>query len=228
MSLTDELRVEVAATFRASWSERDGDKVPESTDLKLGNDAVKLIGAVLYADMKESTDLVDTHKPFFAAEIYKTFLHCAARIVRAEGGAITAYDGDRIMGVFIGLGAADGAARSALKINYARLEVINPAIKAQYPDSTYALKHVVGVDKGPLFVARTGIRGANDLVWVGRVANHAAKLASLAPEYSSVITAEVYNDLSVNAITGSDGKNMWNYATWNGRIVYRSTYMWSP
>jgi len=37
-----------------------------------------------------------------AAEIYKTYLHCAAKIIRSEGGSITSYDGDRIMGIFIG------------------------------------------------------------------------------------------------------------------------------
>src|ERR1017187_2765125 len=33
---------------------------------------------VLNADLADSTKLVDGHAAFFAAEIYKTFLHCAA------------------------------------------------------------------------------------------------------------------------------------------------------
>ncbi len=75
------------------------------------------------------------------------------------------------MAVFIGNAKNSSAARAALKINFARLHIIHPALKAQYPKTTYELKYVVGVDTSQLFVARTGIRGANDLVWVGRAAN---------------------------------------------------------
>jgi hypothetical protein len=48
---------------------------------------------VLYADLADSTKLVDEYQRPFAAEIYKTFLHCAGKIIRAEDGTITAYDG---------------------------------------------------------------------------------------------------------------------------------------
>src|SRR2546427_180649 len=136
MSLEGDLKEEIASIFRQRWTERDGEKVPESEDLKLTNDAVRLNATVLYADMAVSTALVDGHKPFFAAEVYKAFLHCAAKIVTSEGGEITAYDGDRLMGVFIGDGKNSRAARAALKLNYARMKIINPALKAQYPDST--------------------------------------------------------------------------------------------
>src|SRR5947209_2577369 len=144
MSLETDLKDEVAKILREQWSVRDGEKVPESADLQLGNDAVQLDATVLYADMAESTTLVDTYTPALAAEVYKAFLHCAAKIVRAEGGEITAYDGDRVMAVFIGESKNSSAARAALKINFARLEVIHPALKAQYPTTPYELKHVVG------------------------------------------------------------------------------------
>ena len=68
-------------------------------NIQLGNDAVKLEGTVLYADLDDSTKLVDTMSPEFAAEVYKSYLVCAARIIRDQGGVITAYDGDRIMAV---------------------------------------------------------------------------------------------------------------------------------
>lgn len=229
MGLSDDLTAEVAKILREQWSSRDGNKVPESEDLKLGNDAVKLDGTVLYADMADSTALVDGYKPHFAAEVYKVFLHCAARIIRNEDGVITAYDGDRIMGVFIGGSKNTNAARAALRINWARSAIINPAIKAQYPSTTYELKHVTAVDTSSLFVARTGVRGANDLVWVGRAANHAAKMAALTPDYPSRITEDVYNNMSDTA-KYSDGKSMWERVTWNdtGRTIYRSTWRWGP
>ena len=102
MAIGNDLNSEVGGILRGEWSERAGRVVPESADLGLGNDAVTLEGTVLYADLDDSTELVDTAEPWFAAEIYKSYLACAARIIRSEGAVITSYDGDRIMAVFIG------------------------------------------------------------------------------------------------------------------------------
>jgi len=231
MGLADDLKSEVSHIFGDQWAKRDGNKVPESEDLKLGNDAVELEGTVLYAGLSASTALVDAYKPHFPAEVYKAFLHCAAKIIKNEGGVITAYDGDRIMGVFIGGSKNTNAARCALRINWARVSVINPAIKAQYPNKTYELRHVTGVDTSRLFVTRTGVRGANDLVWVGRAANHAAKLTELSSDYPSWITDEVYSAMKEEAKTSEDGRSMWEARTWtamNGRTIYRSKWRWGP
>lgn len=92
--LKPELDTAVKDIFRGAWSERDGEVVPEPEDLKLGNDAVKLDATALYADISSSTDLVDSYESQFAAEIYKAFLICAAKIIKDEEGVITAYDGD--------------------------------------------------------------------------------------------------------------------------------------
>jgi class 3 adenylate cyclase len=224
MALKEDLEKEVASIFRSNWSSRDGNVVPASENLTLTNDAVKLDATILYADLADSTILVDKSKPHFAAEIYKVFLHCAAKIIKSEDGEITAYDGDRIMAVFIGDYKNSSAVRAGLKINSARSNIINPAIKIQYSDSNYQLNHVVGIDTSPLFVARTGVRGANDLVWVGKAANHAAKLSALSSNYQTRITAEVYNKLPDNLKVDSNGKNIWEQINWEpmNRTIYRS------
>jgi class 3 adenylate cyclase len=155
-------------------------------------------------------------------------LHCAAKIIADFGGEITAYDGDRVMAVFIGERKNTRAARSALTINYAVNEIIRPACKAQYQNTDYVLKHVVGIDTSDLFVARTGVRGANDLVWVGNAANVAAKLSSLSSDYPTYITERVYKALAEDAKT-SAGQSMWERAIWSGfdqSIIYRSTWQW--
>jgi class 3 adenylate cyclase len=229
MGLKAELESEVGTIFRSPWTERDGDKVPESEDLKLSNDAVKLTGTVLYADLSDSTVLVDRYLKPFAAEIYKTFLHCAAKILRNEGATITAYDGDRIMAVFIGNLKNTSASRAAMKINYAMIEIVRPALKKQYPNNAYVPSHVVGIDTSDLFIARTGVRGANDLVWVGRAANYAAKLATLPETYATYITADVYRSMSNDVKVSSDGRQMWVALTWtefNNSTIYGSTWRW--
>ena len=229
MSLGGELADEVRRIFKQKWSTRKGIKVPESEDLRLGNDAVELDGTVLYADLDASTNLVDGYEPAFAAEIYKTYLHCAAKIIRSEEGVITSYDGDRIMAVYIGESKNTCAARSALKINYTVTKIINPLLKKYYPRTDYRVRQVVGIDTSALFVARTGIRGSNDLVWVGRAANYAAKLSSLSADYPSRLTEAVYNKLPESVRYADDGRLMWEPVTWtdmNRMMIYRSTWRW--
>lgn len=227
MSLESELIQKVRDTFGEQWSVRKGQVVPSPDTVKLNNDAVKLTGVVMYADMSESTKLVDTKMPLFAAEIYKTFLHCAAKIIRSEGGEITAYDGDRIMAVFLGDYKNTLATRAALKLNYARREIINPAIRHQYPNSTYYVNYTVGIDTSEIHVANTGIRGSKDLVWVGKAANHAAKLCSLPNTHQTRITGAVYDKLTDN-LKYTNGKSMWERRDWTstGRTIYRSSWQW--
>lgn len=230
MSLGEEFANEVWKIFKQVWSTREGKKVPESGDLALGNDAVMLDGTVLYADLDDSTNLVDGYNPTFAAGIYKAYLNCAAKIIRSEGGVITSYDGDRIMAVYIGELKNTCAARSALKINYAVAQIINPCLRECYPIANYRLRQVVGIDTSELFVTRTGIRGSNDLVWVGCAANYAAKLCSLSADYPSRLTEAVYNKLPESVRYADDGRSMWEAATWNdmnGMRIYRSTWRWS-
>ena len=229
MALGDDLRAEVRKIFQEKWTKRAGRVVPESEDLGLGNDAVTLEGTILYADLNESTELVDSQESWFAAEIYKTYLVCAARIIRSENGVITAYDGDRVMAVYIGDSKNSSAVRTALKLNFAVERIINPGITDIYPRSRYSVKHSVGIDTSGLFVARTGIRGSNDLVWVGRAANYAAKLSGRSGP-TTQITAEVYNQLPQSCIVGGNGQNMWRQATApeiGHKRVYTSSWIWN-
>jgi class 3 adenylate cyclase len=108
--------------------------------------------------------------------------------------------------------------------------MINEEIKAKYPDVTFTLKQVVGIDTSSLFVARTGIRGSNDLVWVGRSANYAAKLSNIDNGYSSLITSDVYSMLNESSKNGANGSNMWTQLTWSeySMTIYGSTWHWRP
>lgn len=227
MGLKDDLGSEVGKIVKSAWSERDGLVVPEDTSIRQGNDAVKIEATVLYADLADSTKLVDGHSPAFAAEVYKAFLHCAAKLIRASGGTITAYDGDRVMAVYIGSAKNSSAVRAALKLNYVVSEIIQPALVAQYPSFPYRLRHVVGIDTSDLFVAKTGIRGNNDLVWVGRAANHAAKLSAMPESHQTYISDSVFQKLNSDVKSARDGRSMWEPLTWsamNGRRIYRSNW----
>lgn len=229
MALKDDLESEVGTIFRSAWTERDGTVVPSPTDLKLSNDGMNIEGTVLYADLSDSTPMVQKMKPQFSAEIYKTFLLCAAKIIKDHGGTITSYDGDRIMAVFVGNSKNTSAAKAGLKINGAVKFIIMPLMNKTYTTS-YVVRHVVGIDTSKMLVARTGVRGDNDLVWVGRAANWAAKLCSLDHDFPTWITKAVYDKLADEAkFGGPDKKNMWearNWTTMDDASIYRSNWHW--
>ncbi|QET91484.1 adenylate/guanylate cyclase domain-containing protein [Roseomonas mucosa] len=231
MSLSDDLTAGVKAIFKDTWDTRKGQKVPDPEDLKLGNDAIEFEKAtILYADLSGSTNLVNSKSWWFAAEIYKTYLLCAAKIIRAESGAIVSYDGDRVMGIWVGSSQSRPAVRCGLKINYAVQNIVNPALKARYTETDYELKQVVGIDVSAIRAARTGVRGGNDLVWVGRAANYAAKLTELNLEERTWITKEVYDRLNdKEKVGGSPARSMWKSYNWTqqgGHSIYGSTWLW--
>lgn len=229
MALKDDLTSDVETIFKSAWTETTGRVVPAPSDVGLGNKATLLEQAVVfYADLDGSTNMVDTKKWAFSAEIYKTFLHCAAKIVKAESGDITAYDGDRIMAIFIGNNKHDRAARAALKLRWAVLKIVQPLMKETYT-TDFVLAHTVGIDVSDLRAVRTGVRGDNDLVWVGRAANYAAKLTTLGSDYPTWITKAVYDGLS-SSLKTSNSKSIWEARIWTdmeNMSIYRSNWNWS-
>jgi len=229
MGLKDDLLKEVKATFSSQWEVQSTANVSAPEDLRLNANHAKDLetATVLYADLDGSTNMVNNYDWRFSAEVYKTYLRCAAEVIRSENGIITAYDGDRVMAVFTGGSKNTTAVRCALKINYAVVEIVQPAMKTQYPSKSFNLKHVVGIDTSQLRTARIGVRGDNDLVWIGRAANYAAKLTCLSNK-STWITKSIYDNMHSN-VKFSNGTNMWEERTWksmNNMTVYSSTYWW--
>ena len=176
---------------------------------------------------RESTDMVNRKKSSFAAEVYKSFLISSLRIINHRGGQVTAFDGDRIMAVFNSKRKNTEAATAALNINWAVTKIVNEELKKQYTTSDYVVHHAVGVDTSDLFIARTGIRGTNDLVWVGRAANYAAKLCTLRNgRYVSYITSDVFAQMQDEAKYSSERKEFWEKRTWKTYdiTIYRSSW----
>src|SRR5207244_3273651 len=103
------------------------------------------------------------------------------------------------------------AAITALELNWAVEEIIRPQCNARYPDKTFVLRHVLGVARSDLHAIRIGVRNDNDITWVGKAANHAAKLCAIS-EKPLWITGDVYDQMRDNA-KYADGKptgtNMW-------------------
>ncbi|MFZ0418665.1 MAG: adenylate/guanylate cyclase domain-containing protein [Candidatus Sulfotelmatobacter sp.] len=237
MSLIDDLKSETDAVVRKQWERRDGEKIPESEDIALGNECVDLEATFLYADLVDSTELAIESQDI-AAEVVKAYLMGTTRIIRDVGGDIRSFDGDRVMGVFFGKRKNTVAGEAALKINYFFTQILVPAFTQFYTARTFSLSQAVGVDTSKVMTVRSGIRNNNDLVWVGRAPNVAAKLSALRDGYSSHLSESVFdmmNDYSkTSTLPPTPGRAMWESKSWEkGKAygvgtVYVSNWWWTP
>lgn len=235
MAFKDDLASEIDTIRTQKWDVRDGIVVPENDNVVLAGGAVKLEATILYADLVDSTGLALYNRKV-AARVFRSFLAACSKIIKKCGGDIRSFDGDRVMGVFVGDSKNTSAAKAALNINYAFLKLIKPTMEAKYEvlkNGTHKLGHCVGVDTSTVLVVRAGVRNDNDLIWVGRAPNVAAKLSEIrSAPYNSWITANVYNSMNQEVKFSSEGKSMWeprvNVPAVPGGEAYRSSWTWSP
>lgn len=237
MALLGDLESDVQGLIDEPWSTRKGQKVPNSNDVALAGGSVELDATFLYADLANSSKMAKELDRRVAAKIMKAFLATTARLVRHHDGTIVSFDGDRILGVFIGDSKNSTAAKCGLQINYTVKDIIRPKFESKYDsvkNASFIIRHGVGIDMGTVLAVRAGARGDNDLIWIGRAPNLAAKLSDLreSPNHT-FITATVYNLLNDSSkYGGKDNENMWELRTWtflgDAMNIYRSSWHWKP
>jgi len=234
MAFGDDVRKAVDDILGTTFNERDGKVVPNTEDVALKDGAVKLEAAFLYADLAGSSTIANQCPWGTTAKIIRAYLDSACRIIRNHGGEIRSFDGDRVMGVFIGNSPCSDAIKAALKIKYATENIIQPKATEKFTsvkDNNVLIRQSCGIDFGVSRAVRAGVRNSNDLIWIGRPPSLAAKLSDLREHpYSTFISKTVYNRLS-DETKKSNGTDMWeerNY-TFAGtkETIYRSSYHWS-
>ncbi len=234
--MEEELTKTVDAIVRSGWDLRAGQVIPESQDITLGNSGVTLEATILYADLADSTALA-LYDGQIAAEVCKAYLSGTTRLIKAAGGEIRSFDGDRVMGIFLGDFKNTSAATAALRINYFFRGVLEPAFLSFYPrlkTSPFTFAQSVGIDTSPVRAVRAGVRNDNDLVWVGRAPNIAAKLSGIREQgYSTYITQAVFDKLNTCARL-YNGQQLWERRSWakgkpyGTEAVYRSSWWFKP
>ena len=235
MAILEDITEAIDTIAKSSWDISDGRVVPETADVGLGNKGTKLDATFLYADLADSTELASSSQAL-AAEVYKAFLLCGTKLIINQGGSIRSFDGDRVMGVFVGEKKNTRAVKAAMNLKYMFYEVLVPRFKQQYEalsNGTLTLNYCSGVDTGSVLVARAGVRNNNDLVWVGQASNVAAKLSTLREHpYSTFITKAIYDNIDDIAKL-TNNQNMWESRTWTAlpadkHNLYRSNWHWKP
>lgn len=236
MALRDDVLSDIQTIISTLWNKREGRQVPSTSEVALAGGAVEIEATFLYADLADSSKMAKELDRRIAAKIIKSFLATSARLLRAHGGEVRSFDGDRIMGVFIGSYRNTSAAKCALQIKWC-VDQIRAKFEAKYEsvrDATFRIRHGVGVDSGTILSVRGGARGSNDLIWIGRAPNLAAKLSDLREDpYRTFITAAVFNRLNDEAkYGGAENSLMWERRTWTflgeNLVVYRSSWHWRP
>lgn len=211
MTLKDDLQAQVNTVLNESWDIRDGRTIPDAETVALKGGAVRIKAAVLFADLVASSKFTENFQKRTAAKIYKAFLSVATRIATANGGTITAFDGDRMMAAFAGEGLCERAAKTAMQITWAMDNIVRPSLKRHFESlqaAGFEISHCSGIDVGDIFVVKAGNRTANDLVWVGKATNLAARLSEVRVDEKTLISIEVYNELP-DWLKTKDGKHIW-------------------
>lgn len=139
------------------------------------------------------------------------------------------------MGVFIEGAKNTAAAEAALKINYFFSRILRPAFTTFYSSRNLNLTQTVGIDTSKVMAVRSGIRNNNDLVWIGRAPNIAAKLSAIREGYASYISKTVFDSMLDDSKYGGEPRQlMWESRSWNAGkaygvdTVYRSDWWWKP
>lgn len=235
MSIKDELISARDRIVNTSFTVRTGTVVPETVDVGY-NEAVKLAATYLYADMANSSGLVAVSPQETVGKILRLYLDLSVRIIRQNHGRIRSFDGDRVMGIFIGDKRYDAAVKSAMQIKWACSDLIQPKVREKYKsirDSGWVVRPGCGIASGNALIVRGGVRkSSNDLVSVGVAPNLAAKLSDVREQpYNVRIGAGTYKELSGKGQL-SKGVNMWQgqyQLEMGGKSYsyYRSSYHWS-
>ena len=180
MGVLEDVEGDVGGVLKDAWNIRDGQVVPTTDTVVLAGGGVKLSATFLYADLADSTKLAMWDRRV-AARVCKAFLAVSSRLIKASGGEVRSFDGDRVMGVFVGSTKNTSAIKCGLKINYVFRNVLKPRFDAKYEalrNGTHVLGHGTGIDTSEVLAVRGGVRNSNDVIWVGRAPNIAAKLCN--------------------------------------------------
>jgi adenylate cyclase len=213
MGLADDIAAAVTNVVCSDWDTRKGTVVPATDDVKLRNGAVEVDAVYLYADLADSTGLARDFTRTTAAKVIRAYLDATCRVIKARGGQIRSFDGDRVMAVFMGENKNTAAAKCGLQIHYVVDKIVRPKVEANLSSIVskgFQIKHCVGIDSGTALIVRGGVRGHNDLVSIGRAPNVAAKLSDIRNgAYRTYITESVFKIMHKSAKLSSEDKLMW-------------------
>jgi class 3 adenylate cyclase len=227
MALLDDLKSKIDAYVKEPYEIDETTVVPDTDTAKLtfGNKGLTCDFAFLFVDIRKSSQLHETYGYTKAAKVYQSFHDINVKVIEENSGSVRAFDGDRVMGVFVGGMKNSNAVKAAMQIQWAIRNILNPKLGTQITCGG-------GIDCGKILVTKIGKgrdKNNNDLVWIGKADNYASHLANEANN-SIIISTNSYKVLSQDRKTSKD-KEMWQSKVLtlkNGNEVncYESGWSW--
>lgn len=232
--LTEKTNGFLAGTYESSQP----GSVPVPEDIPLGNNAATFEAVTLFVDIRQSSDIAETFRLQTAAKMMKAYFDGAVRIASTNGGYVRSFNGDGMLALFRGDSQRNNAVKAAMQVKWFVRQFLRPKFERYFSNNEAALGQTldfdvgIGVDQGTIFAVRVGIKGTNDVAWIGRGTNTAAKLAGLASSPRNIwITRAIYAQLNDSRKT-SKGIGMWSaeeFHTIGGvsRGVRTTSYHWT-
>lgn len=222
--ISEKIASEVEGVLQTPWTTRSGQVVPDTDDVKLKGGAVMIDATYLYADLADSSGAAHRLKKEVTGKLIRSYLDATSRVIKHYGGSIRSFDGDRVMGIFIGDAKNSSALKAGLGINWALHKVLEPNFVETWPSLAdhWTTSHGVGIDTGEAMIVRGGVRGSNDLVSIGQAPNVAAKLSDLRGTPNIYATRRTFNQSDESAQLSADGRQMW--AEYSPQIISGFVY----
>ena len=228
---SEKLEERIDDQLSTSWNVRDGTVVPTTDTVTLKDGAVKLEATFLYADLAASGELAAKCPWQTTAKIIRAFLACSTSLIRDNGGEIRSFDGDRVMGIFIGDRKNSTAMKCAREIFWSVEKQLGPIAKDKFKsirEGNIKIKCGIGVDSGTSRAVRAGIRDNSDLIWIGEAPSFSAKMSDIREyPYCVFISKAVYNKAN-DQQKFPDGEDIWESRTYKGKRIYRSKWLKEP
>ena len=100
--------------------------------LNLMGEVLNSMLLILFVDLAQSSYIATEFNQKTAAKIIRVFLKCMARLITNNGATITSFEGDRVMGVFLGNNKNTSASTCALQMNYVVSKIIQPNLQTHF------------------------------------------------------------------------------------------------
>lgn len=192
----------------------DTSKIPSVEEVSLGRSAVRCNAVAFSIDLRNSSEILDSHHKQTAGKIHKAFLHIVASWAEYHGGAIRNYTGDGLLAFWPRDEADVGSiVDAALHLNdYLRKQAAS--VFEKYRPIDFG----IGLAAGSVVVFRAGLPGGgrnSDLVFIGECVNLAVKMAKKARSPSPVwITEAIHDALPVDLQLGDPDAIIFDEPHW--------------
>lgn len=210
---------EILSTSDAKFEEVDS--IPSREKLTYNNGFYVYCSA-MFVDIRKSTDLTTKYKRPTLARIYRTFISEVVAVMNGNSDCSEIFiQGDCVWGVFNTpyKSDIDNVFASAARISSV-INTINCKFKKKEIDP---INIGIGIDYGRALMIKAGYSGSsiNDVVWMGDVVNHAAKIARWGNrewyDKETMCSSAIYQNLN------SDNKNLLTYSSqrscYHGNII---------